>query len=319
MIEAQGLTRYYGDFPALRDATFSVPDGEIVGFLGLNGAGKSTVLKILAGLLLPSAGRVTIDGIDAATQPDVLRRKIGFLPEDPPLYAEMRVAEFLRWVGQLKGRSRSQVNAALPGVLEQCELSDWADVVISDLSHGYKKRVGIAQAIIHKPDLVILDEPISGLDPKQIVEMRNLVRSLTESATVLISSHILSEISLTCQRVFVIHEGRLVMEGNTADLGGDSGAGTGLRLGLRGGHKDIAKLLDNSAVVSTADVETAGDVVMADVTLSGDHREQLIAELVAGGVGIRSVADSVSELEQIFLEFTRTQAVDGRARKKVNA
>ncbi|MEM6993969.1 MAG: ABC transporter ATP-binding protein, partial [Myxococcota bacterium] len=165
MIEAQGLTRYYGDFPALRDASFSIPQGEIVGFLGLNGAGKSTVLKILAGLLLPSAGKVTVDGIDATSQPDALRRKIGFLPEEPPLYREMRVAEFLVWVGQLKGRSRAEVRAALPRVLEQCELTDFKDRVITELSHGYKKRVGIAQAIIHKPDVVILDEPISGLDP----------------------------------------------------------------------------------------------------------------------------------------------------------
>ena len=315
MIEAQGLTRYYGDFPALRDATFSIDRGEIVGFLGLNGAGKSTVLKILAGLLLPSAGKVTVGGVDATEQPDAARQKIGFLPEEPPLYREMRVREFLEWVGQLKGRSRAMVRQAMPKVLEQTELTDVADRVISELSHGYKKRVGIAQAIIHKPEVVILDEPISGLDPKQIVEMRDVVRGLKDEATVLISSHILSEISVTCERVFVIHQGRLVMESSTKELGDKSSEGKRLRLGLRGARATIDSLLRNSAIVVDAVLTDAEGIVDADVELTGDHREALVKELVEGGIGIRSVTDAVSELEQIFLEFTRTEAVDGRRAK----
>lgn len=321
MIEAQGLTRYYGDFPALRDATFSIQRGEIVGFLGLNGAGKSTVLKILAGLLLPSAGSVTVDGVDASVQPDVLRQKIGFLPEEPPLYREMHVAEFLRWVGQLKGRSRSEVEQALPSVLERCELTDVANQVIGELSHGYKKRVGIAQAIIHRPDVVILDEPISGLDPKQIVEMRDLVRGLTESATVLISSHILSEIAVTCERVLVIHQGRLVMESSTSELGAKSSEGKRLRVAMRGAKDEVVAALEASDVVIGVEVGAVEDgIVTADVELTGDHREALVAELVAAGIGIRSVTDSVSELERIFLEFTRTHATGGaKAKKKVQA
>ncbi|MBL4685530.1 MAG: ABC transporter ATP-binding protein [Nannocystaceae bacterium] len=318
MIEAQGLTRYYGDFAALRDATFTIPDGEIVGFLGLNGAGKSTVLKILAGLLLPSAGKVTIDGIDATTQPDALRRKIGFLPEDPPLYGEMRIAEFLEWVGQLKGRSRAQVRAALPEVLEQCELTDFQDRVISELSHGYKKRVGIAHAIIHKPDVVILDEPISGLDPQQIVQMRAVVRNLTANATVLISSHILSEISLTCERVLMIHQGRLVMDGGPKELGGRSSEGRLLRLELRGDRAKVDDALAESPLVSKAELRSAEDgLVTADVSLTGDHREKLVAELVTAGFGIRAVSDAVSELEQVFLECTRTQVLDKKAGQRV--
>ena len=316
MIEAQGLTRYYGDFPALRDATFSIDRGEIVGFLGLNGAGKSTVLKILAGLLLPSAGKVTVGGFDATEQPDAARQKIGFLPEEPPLYREMRVREFLEWVGQLKGRSKAAVRAAMPKVLEQTELEDVADRVISELSHGYKKRVGIAQAIIHKPEVVILDEPISGLDPKQIVEMRDVVRGLKDEATVLISSHILSEISLTCERVFVIHQGRLVMESSTKELGDKASEGKRLKLGLAGERGAIDSLLRNSPLVVDAVLaEGEGRVVEADVELTGDHREDLVKALVEAGIGIRSMTDAVSELEQIFLEFTRTEAVDGRGAK----
>src|SRR5262245_11695542 len=219
MIEATGLTRYYGDFPALQDASFTIADREIVGLLGLNGAGKSTAMRILAGLLLPSAGTVRVGGVDAVADPDALRRKIGFLPEEPPLYREMRVREFLQWCGEIKGRSRAEVKKAMPEVLATCDIEHVADRVIGELSHGYKKRVGIAQAIVHRPEVVILDEPISGLDPQQIVEMRKVVRSLKEFATVLISSHILSEIEQTCDRILVIHQGKLVAEGSEEELG----------------------------------------------------------------------------------------------------
>ena len=314
MIEATGLTRYYGDFPALRDASFSIGEGEIVGFLGLNGAGKSTMLKILAGLLLPSAGRVTVGGIEASDDSEALRAKIGFLPEDPPLYREMKVREFLSWVGRVKGRSRAQVAKDLPSVIETCQLGDYQDRVISELSHGYKKRVGIAQAIIHRPDVVILDEPISGLDPKQIVEMRQVVRSLKERATVLISSHILTEVSQTCDRILVIHKGRLVAEGSAAELGTKVGEGTRLRLLLRGTKPAVKRTFEAAGVVDNHSFSpTDGDTLDVTVELTGDHREALVAALVEAGIGVRGVADAVSELEQIFLEFTRTEAVDGPA------
>ena len=218
MIEAEGLTRYYGNFAALRDATFSIGEREIVGFLGLNGAGKSTVLKILAGLLMPSAGRVTVGGVDATEAPDAMRKRIGFLPEEPPLYREMRVAEFLRWVGQVKGRTRAEVEVDLPRVMDTCHLSDVADKVIGELSHGYKKRVGIAQAIIHRPDVVILDEPTSGLDPLQIREVRQLIRELGRDKTILLSTHILQEVEAVADEVVFIHEGRIVFTGTTQEL-----------------------------------------------------------------------------------------------------
>jgi ABC-2 type transport system ATP-binding protein len=306
MIEAQGLTRYYGTFAALRDATFSIREREIVGFLGLNGAGKSTVLKILAGLLMPSAGKVTVGGLDATEAPDAMRKRIGFLPEEPPLYREMRVAEFLRWVGQIKGRSRSQVEDDLARAMEICQLGDVADKVIAELSHGYRKRVGIAQAIVHRPDVVILDEPISGLDPQQIVEMRSVVRSLKKTATVLISSHILPEIAQTCDRILVIHRGRLVAEGSEQELGHALGDATRLTLVLRGRVAAIEEVLSSSALVESYEI-TAGedDLVDAHVSLHGDAREELVAELVGAGIGVRTVHDAVSELEQIFLELTR--------------
>ena len=306
MIEAEGLTRYYGGFPALRDATFSIGEREIVGFLGLNGAGKSTVLRILAGTLMPSAGRVTIGGVDALDRPAAARTRIGFLPEEPPLYREMRVEEFLLWVGQVKGRTKAQVAADLPGVMEQCHLVDVKHRVISELSHGYRKRVGIAQAIIHRPEVVILDEPISGLDPQQIVEMRGVVRSLQKTATVLISSHILSEIALTCDRVLIIHKGSIVYEGSEDELGATLGHGVRVTLALRGRQGAIEEALSESDNVESYDLTPSDDgIVFVRVTLPGDNREALVAELVKAGIGVRSMQDAMSELEQKFLELTR--------------
>jgi len=306
VIEVQGLTRYYGSFPAVRDASFKIADREIVGFLGLNGAGKSTMLRVLAGLLMPSAGKVMIGGVDATEAADALRRRIGFLPEDPPLYREMRVREFLRWVGQVRGCTKAEVESELPKVIETCHLDEVADQVIGELSHGFRKRVGIAQAIIHKPQLVILDEPISGLDPRQIVEMRSVIRALKRTATVLISSHILYEIAQTCDRILVIHKGRIVAEGTEQQLSGTLGEGTRLSIAVRGKVANCEEVLGKSDVVDGYEVApTDADIVTISVTLKGDKREQLVRELVEAGLGVRSVQDAMGELEQIFLELTR--------------
>jgi ABC-2 type transport system ATP-binding protein len=312
MIEVEGLTRYYGDFAAVQEASFSIASREIVGFLGLNGAGKSTILKVLAGLLMPSAGTVRVGGVDAVADPDALRTKIGFLPEEPPLYREMRVHEFLRWVGQAKGCSAQQVDAELPRVIELCDLGSMQHKVIAELSHGYRKRVGIAQAIIHRPDVVILDEPISGLDPQQIVEMRKVVRSLKEQATVLISSHILSEVAVTCDRVLVIHRGRIVAEGSTDALVENQGATRSVTVRLRAEADQAKSALLSSGVADAFDVyDEPGGGLRAEVTLSEEPRarERLVAHLVDVGIGVVGLEDAVSELEQAFLRLTRGDAV----------
>lgn len=308
MIEATGLTRYYGDFAALRDASFTIEDREIVGFLGLNGAGKSTALKILAGLLLPSAGTVKVEGIDATRQPDALRRTIGFLPEEPPLYREMRVREFLQWCGEIKGQSRAQVRQAIPQVLATCDLEPMADRVIGELSHGYKKRVGIAQAIIHRPKVVILDEPISGLDPQQIVEMRRVVRSLKEHATVFISSHILSEIEQTCDRILVIHRGRLVFEGSGEELQ-QRDHDRRLSLTVRGEVDAVTARLEASSVVQGHElIQSNGSDHTFSVVLTGDHRQQLVRALVEADLELRVLSEARSELERVFLQLTSEAA-----------
>ena len=308
MIEVRELTRFYGPNAAVETVSFSIENREIVGFLGLNGAGKTTTLKMLAGLLLPSAGSVTINGVDAIENSDLIRAKIGFLPEDPPLYTDMRVGDFLRWCGAIRGASSSDIEERLPSVMAKCQLTDVADRVIEELSHGYRKRVGIAQAILHQPELVILDEPISGLDPVQIVEMRKVIRQLKEDCTVLISSHILSEVHQTCDRILVLHEGRLVAEGTEQELSqrAQSGSG-GLSLIVRGSASTLSALLDAQDWVAEHELTSvAGDLVNAHITLTGDNREELVAAIVGAGLGIRKVSDAETELENIFLDITKT-------------
>ncbi|MCB9760215.1 MAG: ABC transporter ATP-binding protein [Alphaproteobacteria bacterium] len=306
MIEVQGLTRYYGYHPAVLDLSFRINANEIVGFLGLNGAGKSTTLKILAGLLLPSAGSVSIKGVDLLSAPDSLRSRIGFLPEDPPLYLDMKVREFISFCGQLKGMPADQVAGRLDKVLKDCNLDEFADRVIGTLSHGQRKRVGIAQAIIHDPDLVILDEPISGLDPRQIREIREVIVSLKASHTVLISSHILSEISQTCDRILVLKGGRVVAEGTEDELAARLSGGGRVILELRGDPDDAREALGSFESVTSHEVtDLGGGLIKALAVLSADEREALVVHLIQAGLGLRRLDDAESELEEIFLNLTK--------------
>lgn len=307
MIQVSGLTRYYGDFAALDGVSFDVAEGEIVGLLGLNGAGKSTTLRILAGLTPPSSGTVRIDGVDTVADPGAMHARIGFLPETPPLYDDMTVADFVGYIGRLKGMSAADVASRLPSVLATAQLTDRADQVIRTLSHGYRKRVGIAQAIVHNPRLVILDEPISGLDPVQIVEMRKVIRGLAAGRAVLVSSHILSEIEATCDRILVLRGGKLVAQGTEEALTRDVRSALRVTLALKDGAASF--LSGHSAVVS---VEAAGQDAHEQsfvVQLHGDAREQLVADLVAAGFGVRGLALAHDALEELFLGLNRVGGV----------
>jgi len=214
MITVDGLTKYYGERAAIRDLTFTIEKGEVIGFLGLNGAGKSTTLRVLGCVLLPTSGRVTIDGLDVTRDPHEIRKRIGFLPDVPPLYEEMTVSGYLRFVSELRGVSPKDVPSRVDEVMQKTSLTDHRDALISSLSHGYRQRVGVAQAMVHKPDLLILDEPTSGLDPVQIKEMRELIRALKGDHTVLVSSHILSEISQICDLSLLNDDGAITALGS---------------------------------------------------------------------------------------------------------
>ncbi len=307
MIQAEGLTKFYGEVRAIHDVGFEIEEGQIVGILGLNGAGKSTILQILSGGLNPTSGRVRIGGLDAAEHPDEVRRRIGFLPEEPPLYKEMTPDGYLRFVGRLKGMTAQQVDARLGKV---CELTGIAEVrhqVIGTLSHGYRKRVGIAQAIVHEPQLLILDEPISGLDPQQIKEMRTMIRGLRGRHTILISSHILTEISQTCDRILMIDNGRIVASGSEDELVGQVATGEDLVLLLRGEQAALEALLTDLDSVDRFEVHgEAGGVIEVRVVLTGDVREELVGALVGAGFGLRGLRSAEQDLEQAFLSMIAT-------------
>ncbi len=212
MIEVSHLSKSYGDYTAVSDVSFSANKGEIVGFLGPNGAGKTTTIRMLATYLPPSAGRASIAGFDIGTQADEVRKRIGYLPENPPLYPEMTVREYLSFVAEIKGVPRAAMAERIDQVMERCFISDVRNKLCQHLSRGYRQRVGLAQAIIHDPEVIILDEPTSGLDPKQIIEIRQLIRSLGQSHTVLLSTHILPEVSMVCSKVVIINRGKVVIE-----------------------------------------------------------------------------------------------------------
>jgi ABC-2 type transport system ATP-binding protein len=218
MIEVQNLVKSYGEYHAVRNVSFSASKGEILGFLGPNGAGKTTTIRMLATYLAPSSGTATIAGFDILTQADDVRKRIGYLPETPPLYPEMTVEEYLHFVGAIKGIRSKEIHSKVESAMERCFVSDVRRKLCQHLSRGYRQRVGLAQAIIHDPDVIILDEPTSGLDPRQITEIRQLIKSLAVDHTVILSTHILPEVSMVCNKVVIIHKGKIVVESGLEEL-----------------------------------------------------------------------------------------------------
>lgn len=218
MIEVRELTRSYGDLKAVDDVSFDIGRGEVVGLLGHNGAGKTTIMKVLTGFLEPSAGRVRIDGLDIATHRRDVQQRIGYLPENCPLYPEMTVIDYLEYQAALHGVPATELTTAVRRAIDRTELGAKADAVIATLSRGYRQRVGVAQAILHDPAILILDEPTNGLDPSQIQHMRGLIRELAESATVILSTHILQEVEAVCDRVLILRRGRLAVDSRLSEM-----------------------------------------------------------------------------------------------------
>ncbi len=308
MISAQGLTKFYGDKCAVQDLSFDIAQGEVVGILGLNGAGKTTTLRILASLLLPSTGTVTIDGVEVTQDPHAIRQKVGFLPEEPPLYREMTVEAYLRFAAGLRGMTGARTVERLDRVCEETNITDVRGDVIANLSHGYRQRVGIAQAMIHEPPVLILDEPISGLDPVQIVEMRELIRGLRGRHTMLVSSHILPEISQTCDRILVIQDGSIVATGTEEQLTEGLASVRRLVLHVRGEEAAVRGAVEGVDGVSGCKVLHAGDVVQLLVTTDEDVREALSKAVVGAGLGLLSQMPAEPELESIFIQLTSGRA-----------
>lgn len=334
MIRATNLTKLYGARRALGPVSFEIADGETVGFLGLNGAGKTTALRILACDLRPSAGTIDVGGVDAIAEPHEVRKRIGFLPENPPIYMDMNVAEYLTYAGELRSMSKADVKRRLPDVLEITDLKDVAYDVIGTLSHGYRQRVGVGQAIIHQPKFLILDEPTRGLDPVQIVEMRNLIHDLKQNHTVLISSHILTEISQTCDRLLVLGRGTLLAEGSEAELSGRKDDIQQITVMVRAsdktsdpyrglvkkddddkqdkkdaaadtGNKDaIKKLLTGiDGVSSVSDLYQSPDGMTFSLTTSKDCRADVSRAIIDAKLDLLQLEFSRSELESTFIRL----------------
>jgi ABC-2 type transport system ATP-binding protein len=306
MIEVEGLTKYYGEHAAIRDLSFTIQKGEVIGFLGLNGAGKSTTLRVLGCVLLPTAGRVRIDGLDLGTEPHEVRKRIGFLPDVPPLYNEMTVGGYLAFVAQLRGVPAGDVEARVREVEEQTALREMHDEVVGTLSQGYRQRVGLAQAMVHRPALLILDEPTSGLDPVQIVEMRKLIRNLRGQHTILLSSHILSEISQTCDRLLVIHDGEIVGQGSEAELSKGSEAAIDVEV-VGAADKATAALVTVNGVRGVDVVKSADGATQLRVQASPELRPAVVRALVGANVDVLRVDRAASQLESIFMQLTQTR------------
>jgi ABC-2 type transport system ATP-binding protein len=309
MIRASNLSKYYGSKRALAQISFEINDGETVGFLGLNGAGKTTALRILACDLRPSSGTVEVGGVDAVNEPHEVRKRIGFLPEHPPLYQDMSVVDYLSFAGELRGMSRSQVKRRLPDVLEITDLTDVANDVIGTLSHGYRQRVGVAQAIIHQPKFLILDEPTRGLDPVQIVEMRHLIHDLKQNHTVLISSHILTEISQTCDRLLVLGKGKLLGSGSQEELAASESEIRQITVTVRQPDADdpvgrVRKVLEViPGVKNVADPYLEGGGQSFALTTSKDCRADVSRAVVDAKLDLLKLDYSRSELEATFIRL----------------
>lgn len=308
MIRTESLTKFYGNRCAVRNLTVSIESREIVGFLGLNGAGKTTALRMLAGQLSPSAGTIQIDGRDMFAGGREMRWRIGFLPERPPLYEDMPVRRYLDFAARLRGYDPSRVERRIEEVLTTTALREYADEVISNLSHGYRQRVGIAQAIIHDPALVILDEPNNGLDPAQIKEMRSLIRELRNRHTILLSSHILPEISQTCDRLLIIRDGELVSVGTEAELSQKLGDTRRLRLELSGDASLIERTLSGlvaSQILTRFECAEKSEFHEVKVGLASDRPDVLSRAIVEAGIGLRRLEPIATELESLFLQLTK--------------
>lgn len=218
MVEVSRLTKYYSDLLAIQDISFTAHRGQILGLLGPNGAGKSTTMRIIAGFIPPTEGNVLVDGFDVFGESHEVRRRLGYLPENPPLYPDMTVSSYLRFVARIKGVPKKQITACLEATLEKCSLESVAYRLLGHLSKGYRQRAGLAQALVHNPPVLILDEPTLGLDPNQIIEIRSLIKELAGDRTVILSTHILPEVSQICDKVVIINEGKVVVEKDLKEL-----------------------------------------------------------------------------------------------------
>jgi ABC-2 type transport system ATP-binding protein len=312
MIEVEHLSKLYGSTFAIEDVTFSVAKGEILGFLGPNGAGKTTTMRILAGYLPATKGTAKIDGFEVHEDSMAVRQRIGYLPESPPLYPDMTVGGFLKFVAEIKRVEGSKQAERVTYAMERCNLLEKRKTLIRKLSKGFRQRVGIAQAIVHDPPVIILDEPTVGLDPKQIIDVRNLIKSLASDHTVILSTHILSEVSMTCDRIAIINNGKVVATGTPDSLMGQRTESSIYNLKVGGNFLQVQDCLGNVPGVSQVQIRQLDRPDLLQVKIQSnvdrDISRELSTALISQGLGLYELQRKQTNLEDAFLELTGKEA-----------
>jgi ABC-2 type transport system ATP-binding protein len=315
VIEVEHLTKRYGEFTAVRDVSFDVKKGEILGFLGPNGAGKTTTLRILTCFMAPTEGRASVAGHDVVEDSLAVRREVGYLPESVPLYTEMTPRGYLHYCGALRGMTKAERLNRVVEVADSCRIADVLDKSIGKLSKGYRQRVGLAQALLHSPQVLILDEPTVGLDPKQIAETRKVIRSLAGEHTVILSTHILPEVAMTCDRVAIINQGRIVAEDTPERLTSSMTKSERTLVRVRGEAKleeRVSSVEGITAVRAHTEAVGEGSAFIVESKPGVDVRPAIARAIVQGGIDLLELHPMAMSLEEIFVELTTVEeAIDG--------
>lgn len=311
MIEVKNLVKKYGDHTAVDHLSFHVDKGQIYGFLGPNGAGKSTTMNIMTGYIASTSGEVLIDGHNILEEPEAAKKCIGYLPEQPPLYFDMTVAEYLKFAAELKKVPKNERETQIEQVMELTGITAMANRLIKNLSKGYKQRVGLAQAILGYPEIIILDEPTVGLDPKQIIEIRELIRKLSEEHTIILSSHILSEVSAVCDYIMIINHGKLVASDTTENLMNHSLGSNTLELTVKGEKQDVEKMLRDVEEIQKLEWKPGENEKTVSMVITTeektDIREKLFYMMAEAQMPILNMQFTKVSLEDIFLELTQNE------------
>jgi len=308
LIQVTGLTKLYGDRKAIENLNFTVKKGEVVGFLGPNGAGKSTTMKIITGYMAPTSGVAKVSGFDVFENPIEVKKRIGYLPETPPVYLDMLVEDYLKYVAELKGVAKNKISSQVNLSLEKTNLTDVRKRLIHNLSKGYRQRVGIAQALVSDPEVLILDEPTVGLDPKQVAEIRSLIQELRGQHTIILSTHILPEVQAVCERIIIIHQGHIVAEDSLTNL---AKLQTGTRKILLRTKKASDEIRSRLSTLRGVDSVQSGKTSQDWILATQDNEEMVenIAKLVMdSGFGLLEISSARANLEDVFLKLTYGQA-----------
>ena len=315
MISVKGVSKNFGGVKAVDNVSFEVRKGEILGFLGPNGAGKTTTMRILTCFLPPTEGTASVAGHDIFEEPLAVKRRIGYLPEIPPLYPEMTVIDYLNFVARIKGLVGPRIKDRVENVVATCAVSDVREQLIGRLSKGYRQRVGLAQALIHDPEVLILDEPTAGLDPKQIIETRDLIKGLAGQHTIILSTHILPEVSMTCERVVIINKGRVVAEDTPEALVSRLQGSKVLSMTVDGPEEAVYQKVSAVSGVARVDIQPVVDngthTFQIETTQGQDVRRELARVVVESGFGLLELKHVGMSLEDIYLQLTTSEEPDG--------